>query len=126
MYDAGKIIGGLVIFLAIITAPIWYHAAMGKDTREDPELPVNKLDCVEEGDYMRAYHMDLLNTWRDEVVRNGNRVHEGLKGETFPMSLTNTCMDCHKSKKKFCDRCHEYAGVAPYCFDCHVTPKEEE
>jgi hypothetical protein len=36
----------------------------------------------------------------------------------------NTCMQCHTSKKKFCDTCHAYASVTPYCWDCHLAPVE--
>jgi len=33
-------------------------------------------------------------------------------------------MDCHNNKTKFCDQCHNYAGVSPYCWECHIEPKE--
>ena len=39
-------------------------------------------------------------------------------------SLQNGCMKCHTSKVKFCDTCHEYASVKPYCWDCHLAPVE--
>ena len=39
-------------------------------------------------------------------------------------SLTNTCIRCHSNKDKFCDECHHFAGVQPYCWACHVMPKE--
>ena len=34
------------------------------------------------------------------------------------------CMKCHTNKEKFCDECHTYAAVKPYCWDCHIQPKE--
>jgi len=40
----------------------------------------------------------------------------------FDMSLQNTCMKCHLNKDTFCDRCHNYVGVAPKCWECHVEP----
>jgi hypothetical protein len=41
------------------------------------------------------------------------------------MSLTNTCItQCHSNKAKFCDRCHDYMNVQPWCWDCHNFPKE--
>jgi hypothetical protein len=73
---------------------------------------------------MRPYHMDLLNQWRDAVVRDGDRIYVSSTGERFEMSLSNTCMDCHVSKVNFCDSCHNYVGVSPYCWDCHVEPVE--
>ncbi len=40
----------------------------------------------------------------------------------FP--LTGTCLTgCHTNKADFCDRCHNYAGVSVYCWECHVDPK---
>jgi hypothetical protein len=35
-------------------------------------------------------------------------------------------MECHSNKTKFCDQCHNYMGVAPYCWDCHIAPKENQ
>ena len=76
---------------------------------------------------MRARHMDLLDDWRDRVVREGERVYvSDLSGASHEMSLSNTCMDCHSNKAEFCDRCHDYMAVDPYCWDCHVEPKEGE
>jgi hypothetical protein len=74
---------------------------------------------------MRAEHMQLLNDWRDEVVREGMHEHTStLTGEHFSKSLVKTCMKCHESKEKFCDKCHDTLDVNPYCWDCHVAPKE--
>ena len=125
MYDAGKVITGLVIFLALLTFPIWYNIASGKggDT-PDPKIITNEKACVEDTAYMKARHMDLLNQWRDMVVREGRRVHVTPSGRKFEASLSNTCMSCHSNKSEFCDACHNYIGVDPYCWDCHIEPKE--
>jgi hypothetical protein len=56
-------------------------------------------------------------------VREHNRKFVAFDGKTYTISLTQTCMKCHTSKAEFCDRCHEYAGVTPYCWDCHIDPK---
>jgi len=123
MYDAGKIILGIVIFLVLITFPFWFTPALGNpDYRPEPELPAGK--CVESREYMVHWHMDLLDEWRDSVVRDGNRMYVSSEyGDRYEMSLTRTCMSCHTSKERFCDRCHDYTGVDPYCWDCHVEPK---
>jgi hypothetical protein len=39
--------------------------------------------------------------------------------------LQNTCLNCHNNKSKFCDQCHNYAEVTPYCWECHIEPKEK-
>ena len=49
----------------------------------------------------------------------------GPDGKQYTMSLINTCMKCHTSKAKFCDRCHNYMAVTPDCWDCHIAPKEK-
>ena len=122
MRDRGLILIGLVVFLAIITFPIWYNSAAGT-TSAAPDLQkaVKGDTCIYPTDYMRANHMDVLMEWRDEVVRNNNRTVT-VGGQVYNMSLTNTCLDCHTSKQDFCDKCHDYTGVAPYCWDCHVDP----
>ena len=72
---------------------------------------------------MRASHMTLLAEWRDRVVRDGVRTYTGADGRVVRMSLSGTCLGtCHTDKTAFCDRCHDYAGVKPACWDCHVVP----
>jgi hypothetical protein len=133
MYNGGKIIAGLIIFIGLFTFPIFYN--MGKtstmpesklDTPAIKELPEAERKCVESKEYMRANHMQLLDSWRDQVIRDGNLVYESTSGKKYIMSLQNTCMHCHSNKKEFCDKCHNYANVTPYCWSCHIPPKENE
>lgn len=133
MYNRGKIIIGLLIFVGLVTFPFLFSA--GKvvakpepkiDTPEIQKLPENERKCVEPKAFMKGEHMKLLNEWRDSVVREGNRIYIGDGGKKFDISLQNTCMKCHSNKKKFCDECHNYAAVKPYCWDCHIAPKEKE
>ncbi len=82
--------------------------------------------CVRSTEYMKAEHMQLLDVWRDSVVRRGNRMYVSPSGKEYNMSLSNTCLDCHSNKAEFCDKCHNYASVRPYCWDCHIdNPKEK-
>lgn len=124
MYDAGKVLVGLGAFVAIISGPIWYTAAANAPTTKRPELakPIKGQACVKDAQWMRAWHMDLLNTWRDDVVRRGERQFKADDGTVFDKSLTLTCLDCHADKAAFCDRCHDYASVDVGCWDCHVVP----
>lgn len=126
MYDQGKVFAGLAIFVVLLSFPFWYN--LGKAA----PAPVLKLsdkakaakECVESKAYMTANHMQLLSQWRDTVVRNAQRVYVNSSGKKFEISLSNTCLDCHSEKAEFCDKCHNYVGVTPYCWDCHVDPKE--
>jgi hypothetical protein len=121
MHDGGKIIVGLVIFLALVTFPIWYNLAVG-EAAAAPEIPKPTIgeQCVRDLDYMRREHMTLLMDWRDEVVRDGDRFYVDHNGVEQPKSLTKTCLRCHQNAEDFCFKCHDYSGVEPYCWDCHV------
>jgi hypothetical protein len=129
MKDKKLIIAGLAIFIALAVSPFIIN--MGK-AAPAPELILTDRakaakTCVRDTAYMRAEHMQLLDLWRHSVVRNTNRVYVNEKGQEFNMSLSNTCLDCHSNKTEFCDRCHNYVEVEPYCWDCHIdNPKEKE
>jgi len=126
MYDAGKIVTGLIIFVLLITFPVWYNELTGKASAvPEPKIVTKEKRCVEPTPYMKEAHMQLLNRWRNNVVREDKRIYESTDGKTYSMSLTNTCMDCHSNKAKFCDQCHNYVGVTPVCWNCHVIPKEQ-
>lgn len=133
IYDGGKILIGLIIFVAVATFPIYYNIGSVNakpepklDTPAIQQLPEQDRKCVEPKEFMRAEHMQLLNNWRDSVVRDGNRQYVSSTGKHYNMSLQNECLRCHSNKKKFCDQCHNYMAVKPYCFDCHIAPKEDE
>ena len=68
--------------------------------------------------------MQLLDVWRYQVVRVGKRLYTAEDGTEYRMSLQNTCLSCHSNKIDFCDRCHDYAGVTPDCWTCHLEPEE--
>ncbi len=123
MYDAGKVIAGLLIALVLFTLPVLYHVVSGESVAiEKLELgvPEGVTECVRSADFMRREHMHLLVDWRDAVVREGKRIDEE---SGFRMSLTATCLGCHQKSQEFCFRCHEFSGVkTPYCWECHVDP----
>lgn len=128
MYDGGKIIIGLIIGLLILLFPFLYDAGKAAKVPE-PELTdtaKEAKECVLPKSEIRVQHMKLLDEWRQDVVRDAERVYTRADGRTFDKSLQNTCMNCHSNKSKFCDQCHIYMGVAPFCWDCHVEPKENE
>ncbi len=127
MNDKGKILFGLVIFFVLLSIPFWYTLASGKrGYYPEMEKAAKGEKCIMEKQEMIPGHMGLLNEWRDLVVREGKRTHTAEDGTEYKMSLTNTCLDCHQDKSEFCDKCHDYLGVKPYCWDCHVDPKEIE
>jgi hypothetical protein len=85
---------------------------------------MDKKECIRPKEIMRAEHMKILDEWRDEVVRDNKRDTLIIGGMEFEKSLQNGCMKCHSNKREFCDRCHSYAGVKPYCWRCHFVKEE--
>jgi predicted CXXCH cytochrome family protein len=90
-----------------------------------PSPPKGKGDkCVADTDYMRRYHMTMLDHQRDGTV------HEGIRTKQFSLK---ECIACHavqgpdarpvtiKSPKHFCRGCHDYAAVKVDCFECHAS-----
>ncbi|MDY6822518.1 MAG: sulfate reduction electron transfer complex DsrMKJOP subunit DsrJ [Thermodesulfobacteriota bacterium] len=127
MNNKGLIITGLIIFFVIVTIPFWYNLGADAEVPE-PELTEKAKaaeKCVESTEFMKTEHMQILDLWRESVVRDAKRTYINSNGKAFDMSLTNTCLDCHSNKEKFCDRCHNYASVRPYCWDCHNTKESE-
>ncbi len=139
MRDRSFIVAGLVLFLGLVTFPVWYNVAARTDPGapalarpsaagvrllrrgESARLLASEPSCVAPREYMRASHMRLLTEWREDVVRRANRSYVAYDGHRYEKSFTGTCLTCHGDKAQFCDRCHTYAGVSPTCMDCHVT-----
>jgi hypothetical protein len=123
MYNKGTIIPGLIIFVLFVTFPLWFNAFSTASTVPKTELPPGgEKQCVAPLDEMRASHMVMLNEWRDDVLRDGDRVPVTVAGKEYRKGLQMACMECHTNKEKFCDSCHEYVSVKPYCWDCHLAP----
>lgn len=122
MRDRPVILAGLVLLMALLTAPFW-HGLMARTGGASPRIPAAEgRHCVRPAAWMRRYHMKLLMQVRYEAVHEGIRNRqESLRG----------CMSCHVSKmadgrypsvtsrKFFCNACHEYVGVRIDCFSCH-------
>ena len=128
MYDATKIVAGLAVFVILATSPLWYNVITAEPA-DKPELqkpPNGATECVEATEFMRASPMQLLDRWRDTVVREDIRTYTSEAGKDYNMSLSDTCLDCHSNKEQFCDACHTYSAVTTYCWDCHVIPEEAQ
>ncbi|MEW6044977.1 MAG: sulfate reduction electron transfer complex DsrMKJOP subunit DsrJ [Bacillota bacterium] len=100
MYDAGKIIPGLVVFVGLATIPLWYNAGkvVGRTALNLGRPVIQALPeraCVEPAAYMRTSHMQLLKQWRDQAIREGRRYYVAGDGKRYEISLQNTCLRCH-------------------------------
>lgn len=128
-YNRGTIIAGIVVFVVLVTLPLWYglgkRSAPPEPSLDTPAIAaLMEKRCVEETAYMRANHMRLLHAWRDSVVREGQRLYTTRDGKAVQASLTGTCLKCHSNQEQFCSRCHDYAGAKPNCMNCHINPAE--
>ena len=123
MYSTKWVIAGILVFLIAVTLPVWYNAAMGEQiTPPKLVLPKNKKHCVESESYMISDHMELLVKWREMNVRDGKVFYVSKTYDVPYQTKLVQCFQCHKSYNDFCGRCHNFAGVRPYCFECHATP----
>ena len=125
MYNAKAVIIGIVIFVAVFSSPFW-TSWIGQDyTKTGVVLPAGEKECIEDTEFMRAQHMRLLDEWRDQALREENRVYESaLYGKKWVISLQNTCLKCHSNYAEFCEKCHVANSVYPYCWTCHIIPTE--
>jgi len=132
MYDRGKVIAGIVVFIVVAALPFFYNAGKAAkmpepklDTPMIQQLPEAERVCVLPTEEMRERHMVLLDEWRDQVVREGKREYTGFTGKKYTVSLQNTCLACHSNYDEFCNECHQYTVQTPVCWDCHIQkPKE--
>jgi quinone-modifying oxidoreductase, subunit QmoC len=116
--EAGQVLLTVALVL-IILFPLLYSAVC-RIIPPDAGLPevflekaeTDRAGCVIDTEVMRFRHWEFLRKIRKEVVRYGKRGETGLF----------MCRDCHKSRERFCDRCHEAATVKPDCFGCHYYP----
>lgn len=109
----------LLAAMALTIAPVQRALA----EVELPGLENHKGDkCVDDTDYIRRHHPDLLRHHRDQVLR------KGIRTEKYDL---NRCVACHvnpktgsvaSGKDDFCVACHSYVGVQLSCWDCH-NPK---
>lgn len=120
MYNRPWVVGGMILFLALAGFPFYWYAVGNDKPFPTLELPKNEKNCVESIDFMQANHMRLLDAWRVAVVRDDLFMYQASSGKSYEMNLHKTCLGCHTSTEKFCDRCHEYNDVTPPCWDCHL------
>ena len=111
----------ILIPVVLILLPIVYSIVAAPLTaRVDAAVPflepasTESETCVDgkTADEMRYHHMDLLKRMRDRVLREGDR-----SGTQF-----DDCKGCHKSRERFCNRCHDRVNLTPDCFGCHDYP----
>lgn len=130
MRNKTNIVVGVLVFLLVMTSPIWLNFGKSASATEvSLDTPtINAMDdkkCIYDTEYMRENHMEILHQWKVQVVRDGNRTLVTPDGREFEMSLQNTCLDCHSNYEEFCQACHDKNGVDPNCWTCHTNSSTE-
>lgn len=101
----------LLPFAYSLVSPLFARADVPEGVFLEPVDPRHE-SCVEDTAYMRYHHWELLRQIREEVVRDGIRGDVGLK----------TCRECHTSRERFCNQCHNAVSLYPDCYGCHYYP----
>lgn len=103
----------VVLFPLAYSMVSWVFAQGATPPQGFLDRPDAKYEqCIKETVYMRFHHWELLRGVREEVVRYGRRGEIGLY----------RCRECHTSRARFCDQCHDAVSLTPDCFDCHYYP----
>lgn len=134
MRNKTNIVVGVLVFLLVVTSPIWLNLGKSAEASEvevSYDTPaINALSpedrhCIYDAEYMRENHMEILHQWKVQVVRDDNRTFVAPDGTEYEMSLQNTCLQCHSNYEEFCKKCHDANGVDPNCWTCHTNSGTE-
>ena len=113
----------LFIAAVIILFPLCYTVINTVFARgvEVPRPFLEKPDaanenCVRDTEYMRFHHWELLREMRDHAVRDLKRGDINLA----------KCRECHTSRGRFCNECHDAVNLKPDCWGCHYYPEAPE
>ncbi len=126
LYNGKYILPALGAFLLVATVPIWHGLAARSPAFQSPPNPKGER-CIEPKAFMRAEHMRMLIRWRDEVVRDNNRIYTATDGRKWEKSL-KTCVGCHghtdaqgksTTAAADCTECHTYVNARLDCWNCH-------
>lgn len=119
VFARNRFVVAVAIPIVVILFPIGYSAVSALSSGNSPasqpflERPAPEhKECVRDIEWMRYHHWELLHAIRKEVVRYGKRGELGL----------NKCRECHASRERFCDKCHNSVNVGPDCYGCHYYP----
>ena len=69
LYNAKAVTVGIVAFLVVCTSPFWAGFGSSDYTSPKVSLPKDAKECIEDTAFMKAEHMQLLNEWRDQALR---------------------------------------------------------
>ena len=113
----------LVVLVGLSGVPDASGNEGGADRVPMPVIARGQGDsCVDDPDFLRRYHMTVLQREHDKAQLTG------MPGEKYSLK---ECVACHAvmgsngrpvtadSPEHFCRTCHDYVAVKIDCFDCH-------
>lgn len=110
-----------VAIVLLLATGMAASADEGRTPKPVIERAAEGAQCVNDPEFMRRNHMDLLKHQRDDTVR------QGVRGQKYSLKA---CIECHASREtasvtkastNFCVSCHSYAAVKIDCFECHAS-----
>jgi hypothetical protein len=88
MYNKSLVLTIIVVVLLIVVTPfLYWRVSPGALLPPKPEPPPGgEKRCVESTDFMRKHHVDLLEEWRQSVVREGHVKYVASDGKEYDES----------------------------------------
>ena len=120
MMDGGRVVGGIIIALVGLAGPVWVVSVRASSSASPLKAASGR--CIESAEVMRRVHPQLLAQWREQAVRGGSRMHHSSDGSWHRTGL-RSCISCHGSADRFCDKCHSQVGVSINCWTCHPSAR---
>ena len=118
----------MLVGISSVSGVVCAEEGNAASTALSPVIPTAQGEaCVEDTEFMRRNHMELLKHQRDETT---------LKGVRSQQHSLKECLSCHavygpdaiavtvSNPSHFCRSCHDYAAVSIDCFQCHASRPE--
>jgi len=121
------ILSSVAIFAIVALGPFVINTATGHLLKgvdgPNPTPAMSGDECLRPADEMRAHHMNYLHSVMDSMRHmwaSGIDMGEASIETDFSF---DKCQECHPTRGDFCDRCHDFVGVVPKCWECHDYPQ---
>lgn len=113
----------------VLVSLLFSFVAIAGTPRPDIPEAVKGEQCVEDTEFMRKNHMEILLHQRDDTMRSGIRTKKHSLKECFTCHVVKGADNkpvTVKDPKHFCRECHDYAAVKVDCFECHTSVPGED
>ncbi len=115
---------GLLLLLTASPAVLAQASTSQKASSRVPQPliePARGGQCLEDPDFMRRNHPELLKHQRDETLRGGVRTEKHSLKACIACHASPTTGSVASKNTDFCISCHTFTGVKMDCFGCHTS-----